>query len=76
MSVTLYTQVTISEKFKRIIQSGNYEMLIYALLKASTKLFPNDFEYNEQQAGGECDFVDKTSGQKYNAKLPFTGVNR
>ena len=72
MHTTIYTQVTIGEDFKKIIQSGNYEKLIYTLLNASTKLFPHNFEYVEQQAKGECDFIDKTNGRKYDAKLPFT----
>lgn len=72
MPITIYTQATISEKFKRIIQSGNYEKLIYDLLNTSTELFPNGFEYIEQQAHGECDFIDKANGQKYDAKLPIT----
>ena len=72
MSITLYTQVTFSEKFKMIIKSGNYESLIFTLLKSSKKLFPNEFEHIEKQANGECDFVDKKTGAKYDAKLPIT----
>ena len=72
MSITLQTYITINEKFKKIIQSGNYERLIYSLLNVSAKLFPNEFEYIESQSCGECDFVDKKTGEKYDAKLPIT----
>ena len=72
MSVKLYTEVTISEKFKKIIQSGNYEKLVHSLLNLSTKLFPNEIKYIENQSCGECDYIDEKNGEKYDAKLPIS----
>ena len=63
---------TISNDFKWLIKSGNYENLILELMNKSIKLFPNQYEHIESQAKGECDFVDIQTKTKYDAKLPFT----
>ena len=63
---------TISNKFRLLIQSGNYEKLILDLLNKSIKLFPNQYEHIDSQANGECDFIDQKTKGKYDAKLPIT----
>lgn len=37
MELTLYNYVTISDKFKKIIQSGNYERIVLDVMEASSK---------------------------------------
>lgn len=63
---------TISDNFKLLIKKGNYEKLIFELLKKSTRLFPNQYEHIATQSHGECDFIDLKTGEKYDAKLPIT----
>ena len=68
----MHVLATISTKFKFLIQGGNYEKVILSLLNKSTKLFPNPFEHIFSQDNGECDFIDKKTKTKYDAKLPIT----
>lgn len=61
----------ISDEFKDFIQSGNYEVVILNLMNQSQIVFPNRYIRNENQSNNECDFVDATTLEKYEAKLPF-----
>lgn len=61
----------ISDEFKDFIQSGNYEIVILNLMNQSQIVFPNRYIRNEIQSNNECDFVDTTTLEKYEAKLPF-----
>lgn len=61
----------ISDEFKDFIQSGNYEIVILNLMNQSQIIFPNRYIRNENQSNNECDFVDVTTLEKYEAKLPF-----
>ena len=72
MQINIKTYATISENFKLLIKKDNYEKLIFTLLNASTKLFPNQYEHINSQSHGECDFVDLKTNEKYDAKLPIT----
>lgn len=63
---------TIDNKFRLLIQSGNYEKVILELLNKSIKLFPNQYEHMVSQANGECDFIDQKTKEKYDAKIPIT----
>ena len=67
-----YETVRISDEFKRIIQGGAYESLILNLMNKSEKLFPHKYKRVENQAHGECDFIDLETFEKYDAKIPFT----
>jgi hypothetical protein len=69
MNFIIETTVTISDKIKELIQSGNYELFILQLLNRSKKLFPNTFEHINKQSHGECDFIDVVTLEKYDAKL-------
>ncbi len=70
--MVIQNYATISERFKSFIKGGEYECVILELLNASTQLFPNQYEHLESQSNGECDFIDKKTGAKYDAKLPIT----
>ena len=72
MNFTMETIVTISDKIKHFIQSGNYEQFILELLNQSTKLFPGSYEYIYNQSNNQCDFIDIKTEEKYEAKLLIT----
>lgn len=72
MAIILNQVVTFDDSFKKIIQGGNYEKVILSILNQSKKLLPNNFKHNDTQFNGECDFVDLTNNDKYDAKLLFT----
>lgn len=69
--IELYVKAAISDSFCQLIQSGNYEKLILSLMNQSLKVFPSQYQHNDDQAHGECDFWDIKSGQKYDVKLAF-----
>ena len=72
MAIKIMEVATINDKLKKLIQSGNYEQLLLNLMNSSKKVFPNTYQYIEEQSNGESDFIDLTSFQKYDAKLPFS----
>ena len=72
MVIAIDEKVTFSDEIKSIIKSGKYERIVFELMKRSNIIFPNNYFYNEVQSCGECDFVDAITGEKYDAKLPFT----
>ena len=69
--IILKTSATISDDFANVIKSGKYEEIIYELMCRSEVVFPSKYQYNQEQAHGECDFVDMVTGEKYDAKLAF-----
>ena len=72
MGFTIREQATINDNFKELIRGGNYEKLIEQLMNDSKKLFPNKYKHLEKQSKGECDFIDLSTNQKYDAKLLFS----
>ena len=72
MHMIIQVYATIDNKFKTLIQGGNYEDVVLKLLNSSTKLFPNRYERILLQPNGECDFIDIKTKEKYDAKLPIT----
>lgn len=72
MGFKVKESATFDEKFKKLIQNGNYEQIIFQIMKDSKEVFPNQYEYITSQGNGECDFVEKGSGKKFDAKLPLT----
>ena len=49
---------TIHNDVKDIIKSGNYEKIILDLMNASKEIFPSRYTHLNNQAHGECDFVE------------------
>lgn len=72
MGLTFERKVIISQKFKKFIQSGNYEKFILSVMNKSKKFFPNTYLQVKGQSNGECDFIDSTNFEKYDAKLVIT----
>jgi len=62
---------TIHNEVKDIIKSGNYEKIILDLMNASKEIFPSRYTHLDNQAHGECDFVDVVTGEKFDAKIPI-----
>ena len=62
---------TIHNDVKDIIKSGNYEKIIFDLMNASKEIFPSRYTHLNNQAHGECDFVDVVTGEKFDAKIPI-----
>lgn len=64
-------KIFIFDSFKKIISRGNYETLIETLMNASQCVFKGEYEHINSQAYGECDFIEKSTGEKFDAKLCF-----
>ncbi|MBQ3132770.1 MAG: hypothetical protein IJC17_00650 [Clostridia bacterium] len=62
---------TLSDELKPFIQSGNYEPYTLDLMNKSALVFPGQYEWNEDQSNGQCDFYDVHTLEKFEAKLPF-----
>ena len=62
---------TIHNDIKDLIKSGNYEKIILDLMNASKTIFPGHYIRLDNQAHGECDFIDAVTGEKFDAKIPF-----
>lgn len=61
----------IHNDIKDLIKSGNYERIILDLMNTSKMIFPSQYIHQENQANGECDFVDVVTGEKFDAKIPI-----
>ena len=62
---------TIHNDIKDLIKSGNYEKIILDLMNASKEIFPGHYIHQDNQAHGECDFIDAVTGEKFDAKIPI-----
>ena len=62
---------TIHNDIKDLIKSGNYERIILDLMNTSKTIFPSQYIHQDNQANGECDFVDIVTGEKFDAKIPI-----
>ncbi len=62
---------TIHNDIKDLIKSGNYERIILDLMNASKIILPGQYVHQDNQANGECDFVDIVTGEKFDAKIPI-----
>lgn len=61
----------IHNDIKDLIKSGNYEKIILDLMNSSKEIFPSRYTHLDNQAHGECDFVDVVTGEKFDAKIPI-----
>lgn len=66
---------TISSKInidvKELIKSGNYESIIVKLMNQSSLVFQGTYSHLSTQSNGECDFIDITTKEKFDAKIPL-----
>lgn len=68
MNIIQRTVMSYADGFRDILKKQQYEKLVLAVLNRS-HIIPNiPLEYNEEQAHGECDFIDSI-GTKYEVKL-------
>lgn len=72
--MTLYYKIkaSISNDFKTLMKSGNYEKIVLDLMNVSKDIFPSQYIHLIQQSQGECDFVDVKTSKKFDAKFPLT----
>ena len=61
--------------FAKLVQNGNYEIIIQELIDKSEILFKNVIRHNKSQSDGEPDFCDVFTGEKYEAKFPIGNRN-
>lgn len=62
---------TVSTQFIKVFNKNVYENAVLDLMNQSERVFPYSYRRIEEQANGECDFVDTQSSAKFDAKLPF-----
>lgn len=60
-----------SNDFVKLFDKKNYEIIVLRLMNESKTVFNGTYSMVPEQSNGECDFVDNSSGEKYDAKLPF-----
>ena len=71
--ITYHMQAHISDDFRPFVKNRRadcyYEKIFLSIINSSNKIFKNQtFTYVEEQANGECDYLDQL-GNKYDTKL-------
>ena len=64
-------EMTVSKNFIELFQNRKYEQFVFSLMQKSKTVFPGTYEIVQEQSHGECDFIEKNTREKYDAKLPF-----
>lgn len=64
-------EMTVSKNFIELFQNRKYEQFVFSLMQKSKTVFPGIYEIVQEQSHGECDFIEKNTREKYDAKLPF-----
>ena len=59
-------------QFRDLLKSSRYEKLVGDLMKKSKVVFPHNYIYVEDQSSGQCDYIDLSTGEKFDAKLPLS----
>ena len=54
------------------MKSSKYESLVGELINKSKVVFPHSYIHQEDQASGQCDYIDSFNGEKFDAKLPLS----
>lgn len=60
-----------SNNFVDLFNKAIYENYVLDIMNASTRVFSGEYEKVVQQSNGECDFIEKVTKEKFDAKLPF-----
>lgn len=63
---------TIDIRFRDLLKSSRYETLIGDLMKKSKVVFPHNYIHLEDQSSGQCDYLDLSTGAKFDTKLPLS----
>ena len=69
--ISMSAQAEFSHDFIKLFQK-EYEKYVLEIMNLSKTVFPGTYKYIEKQSHGECDYIEIESGEKYDAKLPFT----
>ena len=72
IQMAIYYIANIAPNIRQLIQAKSYEQIICNLMNDSCVIFPNRYKQVTEQAHNECDFVDITNNQKFEAKLLFS----
>ena len=54
------------------MKSSKYETLVGELMNKSQVVFPHSYAHQEDQSAGQCDYIDASTGEKFDAKLPLS----
>ena len=49
--------------------------MLCELMNASNLVFPGSYIHITEQSSGQCDFIETTTGAKFDAKLPFLSTH-
>ena len=63
---------SINIQFKDLLKSSKYEALVGELMNKSQVVFPHSYAHQEDQSAGQCDYIDSSTGEKFDAKLPLS----
>lgn len=63
---------SITVQFRDLLRSSNYEALVGELMNKSKVVFPHSYTHQEDQSSGQCDYIDSSTGEKFDAKLPLS----
>lgn len=61
-----------SHDIVKMFNKDVYEQAVLEIMNLSKKVFRGQYERIASQSNGECDFADTATGEKFDAKLPFT----
>ena len=75
MSISFKLKTSICDKFCKLIDKNVYEPMLCELMNASNLVFPGSYIHITEQSSGQCDFIETTTGAKFDAKLPFLSTH-
>lgn len=61
----------ISNDLLALFNKNNYEAYVLDIMNLSKVIFPNEYSIVKDQSAGQCDFIDTSTDEKFDAKLPF-----
>ena len=67
----IYHEMIVSKEIIKLFQNQRYEQYVFHLMEKSNVVFPGEYEIVQEQPHGECDFMEKNTEEKYDAKFPF-----
>lgn len=75
MSISFKLKTSICDKFCKLIDKNVYEPMLCELMNTSNLVFPGNYIHITEQSSGQCDFIETTTGAKFDAKLPFRSTH-
>ena len=65
------SEFKISNDLLALFNKNNYEAYVLDIMNLSKVIFPNEYSIVKDQSAGQCDFIDTSTDEKFDAKLPF-----